>query len=160
MIRGGKFKLCKNIYLIMTTIRYCSGSIPIQPFPAGFVPILPFPIWFWSDLYLLRGKNLPNMSRQRPDSPECDPTEIRQDLDAIWTQSARNGNEKFIQVMPVHRDSVPIHRTPSRHRPDNTGHCYDFHPIQQNLSRHSHDCHDCNPTRQNRLSFPNVTGRT
>ena len=42
-------------------------------------------------------------------------------------------------------------------RPDNAEHCYDFDLVQQNLSRHSHDF---NPTRQNRLGFPNVTGRT
>jgi hypothetical protein len=50
VIRGWKFKLyykiCKNIYLITTTIRYCSGSVPIQPFPAEFIPILPFSIRF------------------------------------------------------------------------------------------------------------------
>ena len=79
----------------------------------------------------------------------------------IWTQSGLNRQETamtfFFQIMPVHHDSVPIHKTPSRHRADNTGPCYDFDPMQQNLSGHSHDC---NPTRQNRLSFPNVTGRT
>ena len=47
--------------------------------------------------------------------------------------------------------SGPFHRTPSRHRPDNTGHCHDFDTIQQNLLQHSPDF---NPTRQNRLSFP------
>ena len=71
-------KICKNIYLITTTTRYCSGSISIQPFPAEFVPIIPFSIRFWSDLYLSHGKKQPNLSWQRPDSPECDPTEIRQ----------------------------------------------------------------------------------
>ena len=59
----------------------------------------------------------------------------RQDLDLIG-----NGNEKCIQIMPVHHDSVPIHRTPSRHS-----------------NRAKQD--DYNLTRQNRRSFPNVTGR-
>ena len=72
----------------------------------------------------------------------------------IWTQSGLNRQET---AMKNFSRSCPFHRTPSRHRPDNTCHCYDFDPIQQNLSRHSHDC---NPTTQNRLSFPNVTGRT
>lgn len=40
-------------------------------------------------------------------------------------------------------------------RPENTGHYYDFNPIQQNQLRLSHDC---NPTRQNRFSFPECYG--
>ena len=55
----------------------------------------------------------------------------------IWTQSGLNRQET---AMKNFSRSCPFHRTPSRHRPDNTGHCYDFDPIQQNLSRHSHDC--------------------
>ena len=147
------------------TIRYCSGSVPIHPLPAEFVPILQFSIRLWSDLYLSLGKKkyricpdimpiLPNAIRQRSDSDPTVTIRIRQDLDPIWTQSASNGNEKSLQIMPVHHDSVPIHRTPSRYRSDNKGHCNDFDPIQQNLSRHNHDC---NPIGQNRLSFPNIT---
>ena len=42
---------------------------------------------------------------------------------------------------------------PSRsagHYPGNKDHCYDFNPIHQNLSRHSHDCYS---TRRNGLTF-------
>ena len=34
----------------------------------------------------------------------------------------------------------PDHARSTGHNPDNTGHCYYVDPIQQNLSRHSHDC--------------------
>ena len=63
----------------------------------------------------------------------------RQDLDAIWTQSAEK------QLWKI----TPDHSRFTGHRPEYTRHCSEFDPIQQNLSRHSHDC---NPTRQNRLS--------
>ena len=85
--------------------------------------------------------------------PDYEPT--------LTARSGRNrdsiGNDIFLQIMPVYHDNVPILRTPSRHRPDSTGQCYDFNPTQQNLSRHSYDC---NPTRQSRPSLPNGTGRT
>ena len=34
---------------------------------------------------------------------------FRQDLDAIWTQSVRKGNENIVQIMPIQHDNVPIH---------------------------------------------------
>ena len=75
-------KICKNIYLITTTIRYCSGSVPIQPFPAEFVPIIQFSIRFWSDLYLSHGKktteSVPTASRFSRLRSDRDQTVTRQ----------------------------------------------------------------------------------
>ena len=98
------------------------------------------------------------LSARNPITFGTNSVRIRQDLDIIGTQSARNG---IVLFFPNHArssrqrpDSVPI---ASRQRPDNTGQCYDLNPTQQNLSRQRYDC---NPTRHNRLSLPNGTGRT
>ena len=44
----------------------------------------------------------------------------------IWTQSGFNRQET---AMKNFSRSCPFHRTPSRHRPGNRGHCYDFYQI-------------------------------
>jgi hypothetical protein len=154
VIRGRKLKL------ITTTIRYCSGSVPIQPLPAKFVPILQFSIRFWSDLYLSHGKKLPNLSRQRPDSPECDPTEIRQWVTLQWT--ARSGLNRQWKISQYHARS-------SRQRPDPQDTVQTTQDIVTMLIRYSRICHDIVTIvirlekigwLQSLLSFPNVTGRT
>ena len=65
----------------------------------------------------------------------------------IWTQCGLNRQKTGINNFSR---SCPFHSTPSRHRPDNTGHCYDFDSIEQNQSRHSHDC--------NSAEFPECYG--
>ena len=103
-------------------------------------------------------------NRLCPDSVPISLNEIRQWPDSDPTLTARHGRNRdsvgnaiFFQIMPVYYDYVPINRIPSRHLPDSKGQCYDCDLIQQNLSRHSHDC---NPTRRSQPNLPNGTGRT
>ena len=87
-------KICKTNNLI-TTIRYCLGSVDIQQFPSEFIPIIPFSIRFYSNLYLSPGKIRLSLSRLRPDSTECNRTEIRQwpDSEPTLTEVIRS---KFV----------------------------------------------------------------
>lgn len=136
VIRGVKVT---NLYLITTTIRYCPGSVPIHPFSHEFVLILLFSIRVWSDLCKAKSTtSIPTaswFSRRQSDSDRTINRLWWQDLDAIETQSARNGNKIFLQIIYVYHGSVPINRTPPRRWPDKTEHGNDFNPIQQKRSR-------------------------
>ena len=61
----------------------------------------------------------------------------------VWTQSGLNRQQTAMKHFSRSRPFITTSFRSTGHGPDNTGHA-----------------HDCNPTRQNWLSFPNVTGRT
>ena len=111
--------------------------VPIQSFPDEFVPIQSFPDEFWSEWYRSYGKN----DRIYPDSFPIFPNAIRQRSDSDYTMNRRwrkASVRKPFQVILIRLLT-------------------NLNSIQQNLSRHTHDC---NPTRQTRLCCPNVTGCT
>ena len=111
-------KNCNNIYLITTSIRYYSRSVPIQPFPTESVPIrqrtdsdrtlnrwcreswnIHCRIWNHTTVAIFR--MIGTLLARNPITSRTNAVRIRHDLDIIGTQLARSG----IVLFPNHARS-------------------------------------------------------